>query len=73
MNLCKKCKKTLRQKNKSDLCRRCYINEWKGKKRKERRKNKCCIVCGIKVKPKIVISYRCEKCTDRAKKRKEKK
>ena len=71
MNLCKKCKKILRQKNKSGLCRRCYDNEWNDRKRKKRRKNKCCIECGRNVKKEIGIPYRCKKCTNKIKERRE--
>jgi len=65
---CKKCGGIIpirAKRNRSGYCRHCYIYAYQKKKRLERRKNKCCIICGDKVKPKKVYPCRCEKCYER--------
>lgn len=67
---CKKCKKAFwvkSKRNQGELCRNCYIYDYHKRKRIERVKNKCCAKCGNKVKPITIIPYRCKKCLDKIK------
>ena len=73
LRICKRCKKREWTTSKSELCRHCYLYKLNKKKRKEWVKNKCCASCGKKVKPKIIIQYRCESCLDKLRKKKNEK
>ena len=65
LRICKRCEKREITYSRSDFCRHCYHYEFAKKRRKDRVKNKCCAQCGKKVKPKIIIPYRCEECQSR--------
>ena len=62
IRICDRCGKREFTYSKSELCRHCCQYEFNKKTRKERVKNKCCAQCGAKIKPKIIIPYRCDSC-----------
>ncbi|MHA1233652.1 MAG: hypothetical protein ACTSQL_01045 [Promethearchaeota archaeon] len=71
MRTCSRCKKREWTSSESEFCKDCYLYERTKKVRKERRKNKCCACCGKKVKPKIIITYRCESCMNKIRSKKQ--
>jgi len=65
MKNCSRCGRRISDSRKSGFCRWCYFYEYAKKKRKKRVENGCCASCGNKVKPKVIIPYRCEECQDK--------
>lgn len=66
---CKSCKKLLRMKNRSGLCKECqrkYVNKGRRMLWKQRKEMHECIECGVKVIP--VYPIRCKKCSERQRK-----
>ncbi|MFW9872096.1 MAG: hypothetical protein ACFFG0_03265 [Candidatus Thorarchaeota archaeon] len=64
---CKRCKKLLPSHNTTNYCRKCYLYNKNKERRLKLRKDGRCPYCSNKVKPKTIIPYRCEKCSERAK------
>ena len=64
IRVCKRCGKRERLKTqfKSEYCRQCYHYVRNKERRVKLQKEKRCLTCGCKVKPKIIYHRRCDDC-----------